>query len=176
MFFSNSVMIVNISSKNQNDFEIRNVSFEKDKKFFSIMFDKNSKIGEIHWSESFLHGKINIINFIKINNEFFLFTSSTQNYKPFETIIKKLFGEKTSVKIKYITFPINEEKSLYFPELLSIELDKFFGINAVLRIENELIYTKIYSNGLITYTQVNQVKSTFEILKAIRKIIGAYEE
>jgi hypothetical protein len=175
MFFSNSAILVHVEFNNEKK-HLKNISFEENGKFFSLVLNQNNKsIGEFHWSESFACGKLNIVNFLSLDDDFFLFTSSVQNYKPFEVILKKLCGDKINVFLKRLPLPV-PPKNINISQLKNPDIDPYFGISGILDINGESILTKIYTNGLITYTMMNNLELTYETLRLIKEIIEVFDE
>ncbi|KQL33355.1 hypothetical protein, partial [Psychrobacillus sp. FJAT-21963] len=94
MFFSNSAIVIRVNNMGSEN-NLKNYSFfEKNntgnlsRRFYSINFyNQEHDIGEIHYTNSFEYGNMNVINFIRKSNLFYLFTSSVQHSKYFKKII-----------------------------------------------------------------------------------------
>ena len=180
MFLSSSCIIVKANSVTPIDEFLRNSHFTQPKKgiddyaFYSINFYNPEKtIGEIHWSESFHYGKMNLINFMRKNNTFILFTSSVQNYKILSYILEQLFS--SNLKIEIVKIPLDYQFDEHeIKEIVSIESQNAFGISVILNIDEKYSLLKIYSNGLITYSMTNDqitIEKTIDIALKIIKLL-----
>lgn len=171
MFFSSNAIVVEIFDVAVK--ELKNYSFGENGKFFSITFyDQNKTSGEIHWSNSFEFGKMNIINFYRIDNKFILFTSSVQNQEYLKIILSKLFNRDVNINLLKIPLPVATDKSFdSFDEIRSYEIDEYFGLSFIVVIEGKTILLKIYSNGLITYTLTDNEEVLRKILDLALKFI-----
>jgi hypothetical protein len=177
MLFSNGAIIISVNTDKIKN--LKNVSFEKNNKFYSFFIKSTEKlsIGEFHWSESFLHGKINIVNFTKVNNYFILYTSTVQNYLEFKQIIEYILGENSNVVLMKLPLPV-PIKQLAFPEIKHLETDEAFGLTLIFSICNEELLVKIYTNGLITYSMLTNIdyNDALKMFMLILKIIEVYNE
>jgi len=177
VLFSSSSIVIKINEKNIN--ALKNVSFEEDGKFYSLCYKKEIgyNIGEIHWAESFKYGKINIVSFVQINKYFFLFTSSVQNFIPFKKILNHIYKSDSDIEIYKLPIPVPSKK-INDDYIKHIDIDKYFGLTVNLDADGYQSITKIYTNGLITYSILYNVENekAIEILKIILKILEVYNE
>ncbi len=174
MFLSSSFIIVKINSTLAIVKFLNNSYFKKEKagledddfSFYSInFFDDEKTKGEIHWSESFNFGKMNLINFVRMDNNFILFTSSVQNYKVLNYVLEELLGNNFELELVKIPLKYKLENH-EIEEIVSIEEQNIFGISAILSLNGKYSLLKIYTNGLITYSMTNDygiVKKYIEI-------------
>ncbi|MED1601761.1 hypothetical protein [Alkalihalophilus marmarensis] len=171
MFFSSNAIVVEIFDVAVK--ELKNYSFGENGKFFSITFyDQNKSTGEIHWSNSFEFGKMNIINFYRTDNKFILFTSSVQNHEYVKIILSKLVNRDVNINLLKIPLPVPTNTSFdSFEEVRSFEIDEYFGLSFIVVIEGKTILLKIYSNGLITYTLTDNEEVLRKILDLALKFI-----
>ncbi|WBL16868.1 hypothetical protein [Sutcliffiella sp. NC1] len=183
MFFSNSTIIVRI---NNTDMEkvLKNFSFFEEsgiknhsRKFYSINFYDNERkdIGEIHYTNSFEYGKMNVINFIRKSNLFFLFTSSIQHSKFFKKIITQMTNDKVSFDI--VKIPLSSDCGVY-PEVENFNVmatDNVFGIIGTLSFKGVPYLIKIYSNGLITFPFTNNLELIEEVISTSLQILKYYD-
>ncbi|MEK4822624.1 MULTISPECIES: hypothetical protein [Priestia] len=171
MFFSNSTIIVrinNLDSKNN----LKNFSFFESngeenlsRKFYSISFyNENNDVGEIHYTNSYEYGNMNVINFIRKSNLFFLFTSSVQHAKFFKKIINKMFNKSVSFDILKIPLTTETVKLPNISNFTVIQSDSVFGIVGTLMFESNDYLIKIYSNGLVTFPFTNNKELIKEII------------
>lgn len=184
MFLSSSFIIVKINDKLAVVDFLYNSYFKKDKEgledddfgFYSIdFFDEEKTIGEIHWSESFNLGKMNLINFIRRDNNFILFTSSVQNYIILNHILEKLIGYK--LEIELVKIPLKYKlKNHEIEEIVAIEEQNIFGISAILSLNGKYNLLKIYTNGLITYTMTNDYEIVKKIIDISLEIINSIKD
>ncbi|MBU8790022.1 hypothetical protein NSA56_09000 [Oceanobacillus caeni] len=168
MFLSNSMVIVKVNDIVNVEKNLKDIMFMDDNDHFYAMnfFDESNSMGEIQWSNSFRYGKMNMVNFIRKSNYFYLFTSSVQNYKYLGKVLDKLLG--SNVTIEVFRLPLNcKYKESLSQEITSVDVDPFFGIKAKLELaDNNPILLKIYTNGLITYpitTDKTKVDKLLEI-------------
>ncbi|MFE4129286.1 hypothetical protein [Peribacillus sp. YIM B13482] len=182
MFFSNSTIIVRINNidveKNLKNFSFfeNNGSSNYSRKFYSINFynDKND-MGEIHYTNSFEYGKMNVINFIRKSNLFFLFTSSVQHTKFFKKIITTMVKEK-KISFDILKIPITEE-IMDFSEVKNfsfIQTDSVSGIIGTLIFNNDPYLIKMYNNGLITFPFTNNKELIEVIISTSLQILNEY--
>lgn len=171
MFLSNSMVVVEVNDVLNFDSDLKDITFLDGEQFYAMNFfdNTNNEFGEIQWSNSYQFGKMNTINFIRENKYFYLFTSSIQNYKYLETILKKLVGEDISVTL--FRLPLNCKYGNTRTEVDSIEIDPYFGIKASLNISENPIMLKIYTNGLITYPTLNDQAIVMKIIEISTDII-----
>lgn len=172
MFLSSSLIIIEVSKGNELILDNNSgISFSEDKAFYSLTFDDNDKKwGEIHWTQSFLYGTMNIVSFYRKENFYFLFTSTPQHYKIFKHIIKKM---NIKSEISLVKVPRNKEFQL--PRLdglnsnvTNIEYDKSFGFKFCFVKDNWHSMVKFYTNGVITYKMNSNIDNILEIAKATR--------
>ncbi|WP_394530784.1 hypothetical protein [Priestia aryabhattai] len=176
MFFSNTAIIIKI--ENFQLINLSNLSFEEDNNFFSLFINKNDEYytGEMHWSNSFKLGKLNIVHFIIVDNKVVLFTSSVQNFVPFKNIIKHISPD-ADVQIFKLPLPV-PKRDIVFSEIQTIEIDEYFGLTVTLNVNNESILTKIYTNGIITFSMLmnSNIEEMLHILKIIINIVEEFHE
>lgn len=185
MFFSNSVIIVRVDNlilKNHlNDFYF----FEENgfnnfsRKFYSINFHNEEKnIGEIHYTNSYEYGKMNVISFLREENLFFLFISSVQHIKFFKKILMKMLKvEKIDMNVIKIPLIENPKLPLYkFDNFEVISADGIYGIIGQLKFDNKKYTIKLYTNGLIIFPMTNNKELVEEVIKCSLKIIQKYEK
>lgn len=171
MFFSNSQIILEISSCERGVFEdkLRNNSFfEKNNnkagthKFYSIQFYNEEKdIGEIHYTQSYEYGKINIINFIRKKNIFFIYISSVQQLINVKKIINKMLEKECDYKI--IKMDNILQNIVEYKNFRLINKDDLIGISGMLEVENKEYLLNFYSNGVVTY----RFNNNLEFLKSL---------
>lgn len=175
MFFSNTAIIIKV--ENFQLINLSNLSFEEGDNFFSLFISKNDKYhtGEIHWSNSFKLGKLNIVHFIIVDNKIVLFTSSVQNFIPFKKIIEHI-SPYADVQLFKLPLPV-PKKDINFSETKTIEIDEYFGLTVILNINKESVLTKIYTNGIITFSMlINNIEEVLTILKIIINIVEEFHE
>ncbi|PFE93419.1 hypothetical protein CN321_11540 [Bacillus thuringiensis] len=179
MFFSNSTIIVRVNNmdtetdlKNFSFFE-NNASGNYSRKFYSINFyDQKNDMGEIHYTNSFEYGKMNVINFIRKSNLFFLFTASVQHAKFFRKIINAMLEREVNSEVLKIPITADNISLSGIKNFNAIQTDSVYGIIGTLMLENKAHLIKIYSNGLITFPFTNNkeiiegvISTSLEILK-----------
>ncbi|MEC1719056.1 hypothetical protein [Schinkia azotoformans] len=171
MFFSSNAIVVETFDVTVE--ELKNFSFGENGKFLSITFyDQHKTSGEIHWSNSFEFGKMNIINFYRIDNKFILFTSSAQNHEYLKILLSKLLNRDVNINLLKIPLPVPKDISFdTFEEVKSFEIDEYFGLSLIITIEGKIILLKIYTNGLITYTLTDNEEVLRKILELALKFI-----
>ncbi|WP_024423396.1 hypothetical protein [Bacillus safensis] len=162
MFLSSSFIIVKVKNKIDIENILKDFHFTQEKKeledyaFYSMDFyDEEKTMGEIHWSESFNYGKMNMINFIRKNENFILFTSAVQNFKVLSNILNCLAGIQLETEVIKLPLNFNIEE-LRIKEITSVESKSIFGTSIFLSIQGKYILLKIYTNGLITYSMTNE--------------------
>ena len=187
MFLSSSLIIIKFSGPQNIGNYLKNSYLKKQKEpediedfvFYSINFyDENKTIGEIHWSESFNFGKMNLINFMRKDEYFFLFTSAVQNFNILNYILKELVGNNFELEVVTIPLKYKLENDPEIEEIVSIEEQNAFGISMILEIQDKYSFMKVYTNGLVTYTMTNDteiLKKTIEIALALIKFIKGSE-
>ncbi|HFK1746936.1 hypothetical protein CN463_18080 [Bacillus cereus] len=183
MFFSNSTIIVRINNMNI-DTELRDFSlFEKNdleeysRKFYSINFyDNKNDRGEIHYTNSFEYGKMNVINFIRKSNLFFLFTSSVQHSKFFKKIMSMMLDERLEFEVLKIPLVFDNSKPLNIKNFAAIQVDSIFGIIGTLMFENNPYLIKVYNNGVITFPFTNNKQLIEEVMSTSLEILRHYGE
>ncbi|MBY0122305.1 hypothetical protein [Bacillus sp. S/N-304-OC-R1] len=171
MFLSSNAIVVetfDVAVK-----ELKNFSYGENGKFLSITFyDQNKSTGEIHWSNSFEFGTMNIINFYRIDNKFILFTSSVQNQEYLKIVLSKLVNRDVKINLLKIPLPVPTDTLFNsFEEVRSFEVDEYFGLSFIVVIEGKTILLKIYTNGLITYTLTDNEEVLRKILDLALKFI-----
>lgn len=184
MFFSNSTLIIQVNNLDTVNNLKDHFFFEKyqskseARKFYSINFYSEKKnSGEIHYTESFDNGDINIINFLRKENLFYLFTSSIQHTKFFKKIMNSLCSYKD---LNFKIIKISQSNQI-LPLLNSnnfkvLEADGAFGIKGVLNFEKTDYLVKIYTNGIVTFPLTNNRELVEEVIEASLNIISKYEE
>lgn len=173
---STSLVMLEVQGINDLDRKLKDIAYEDEDMFRALSFDSNSKTsGEMHWSNSFKHGKMNMVSFIKEENYFYLFTSSVENKKVLDRILTKLLSQK--VKLVPLKTPLNSmlTKNIDIPELERVEVNKYFGISAWLNIQGWRSMVKIYTNGLITYRMTDDLRLIKEIIAIAKKLIAECE-
>ena len=188
MFLSSSLIIIKYSGLKDIGNYLKNSYLKIQKEpedtgdfvFYSINFyDENKTIGEIHWSESFNFGKMNLINFMRKEDYFILFTSTVQNFNVLKYILKELIGNNFELEV--VTIPLKYKLEKDYPEIegiVSIEEQNVFGISMILNIQDKYSFMKIYTNGLVTYTMTNDtgiIKKIIDIALALIKFIKGSE-
>lgn len=85
------MVIVKVNDIVNVEKNLKDIMFMDDNDHFYAMnfFDESNSMGEIQWSNSFRYGKMNMVNFIRKSNYFYLFTSSVQNYKYLGKVLDK---------------------------------------------------------------------------------------
>lgn len=177
MFLSSSCIIIRVKSGISIENIIKDCYFTRDKKqledyaFYSIDFyDDKKSMGEIHWSESFNYGRMNLINFIRKKDYFILFTSAVQNYKVLSDILNHLAGAELDIEI--VKLPLKSNIShLNINEITSVESQSFFGTSIFLNINDKYILLKIYTNGLITYSMTNEQATIERIIEIVLRLV-----
>lgn len=173
MFFSGNAIILstNLSTYNLN---LSNKSFESNGEFYSItLFHDELDTGIINWSKSFNLGAMITINFIRVDDFFILFTSSTQNYIYMKEILKKIINPDIEVSLYKLPFPLPDTiDTKNDTSIVNYQIDPFFGIDFILDIGKERSFLKIFTNGLITYTMTNDETDLKKILNISFNIIG----
>lgn len=176
MFFSNTGVIVEM--KNFQLEHLNNVSFEKDNNFFSLFINKSEEYytGEMHWSSSFKLGKLDIVHFLIVDNKAVLFTSSVQNFLIFQKIIEHISPDADAHLLK-LPLPV-PQKEVKSPEIRKIEIDEYFGLTVILDINDEHQLTKIYTNGIVTFSMLvnTPLEEVIRLMKLIINIIEEFHE
>ncbi len=183
MFFSNSTIIVRVNNMDI-DAELRNFSFfEKNgtgdysRKFYSINFyDSKNDMGELHYANSFEYGKMNVINFIRKSNLFFLFTSSVQHSKFFRKIMDRMLERKLEFEVMKIPLTVDDFKLSTVKNFKVIQADSISGIIGTLMFETNSYLIKIYTNGLITFPFTNNKQLIEEVMSTSLEILRQYGE
>lgn len=161
MFLTSSCIIlkshenINLDKLSKDNYFTMPKNQDDEYSFYSLTFyDENKSMGEIHWTESFLYGKMNLINFIRRGKKFILFTSSIQNHKILVLVLEKLLGQNLQLEI--LKIPLKYKLSeLKIKEVVSVESQNIFGVSLILNLEDTYSLLKIYTNGLITYSMTN---------------------
>ncbi|KSU64619.1 hypothetical protein AS034_01935 [[Bacillus] enclensis] len=181
MFFSNSFIIVEIKNFNAEK-HLKDHSFFEDngnknfsRKFFSINFYNNSCMGEVHYTNSFEYGKMNVINFIRKFNYFFLFTSSVQHIKYFKRIMNHLSKGELKYHIPKIPLKNNNEDFTNIENFNISQFDNVYGIVGTLNTNEHAYLIKIYSNGLVTFPLTNNFEIIEDVIKLSIQIVTRYE-
>lgn len=178
MFFSNSTIIVRVNNLDSEK-QLKNFSFFESngednlsRKFYSISFyNEENDIGEIHYTNSYEYGSMNVINFIRKSNLFFLFTSSVQHSKFLKLIITRMLHKDVSFDILKIPLKAEIKNLPYIHNFTIIQSDSVFGIIGRLMFENDTYLLKIYNNGLITFPFTNNKELIKEIISTSLKIL-----
>lgn len=184
MFLSNSTLIIQVNNLGSTDnlkdhyfFEEYN-SQSQSRKFYSINFysdDKDS--GEIHYTESFENGNMNLINFLRKGDFFYLFTSSIQHTKFFKKILVSMCsGEDLSFDIIKLSQHNKNLPLLNINNFKVLEADGVFGVKGILSFEKENYLIKIYTNGIITFSLTNNRELVEEVIATSLNIISKYED
>ncbi len=176
MIMSTSIVILEVENIDDIDKKLNDIAYEDDKKFKSLTFDSpNKTTGEIHWSNSFNYGKMNMISFVREENFFYLFTSAVDNKLVLADLLSKSLND--IVHLTTLKTPLNSRlsKKLKIPEIEKIEINKHFGISAWLNIENWRSLIKIYTNGLITYKMTNDLSIIMNVVTIAKKLIKECE-
>ncbi|WP_144556556.1 hypothetical protein [Bacillus pumilus] len=178
MFFSKSAIVIRVN--NMNETNLKNFSFFENndtgnlsRKFYSINFyTAENDVGEIHYSNSFEYGNMNVINFIRKSNLFFLFTSSVQHSRFFKKIIKFLL-EDDEVTFEILKIPIKKNliQTNIGNNLNIIEADEIYGVVGMLKFNNVSNLIKIYNNGLITFPFTNNMDLIKEVINSFIKLL-----
>ncbi|SFQ87212.1 hypothetical protein SAMN04487920_11319 [Bacillus mycoides] len=176
MFLSSSLIIIEVNKGNDLILDNKSgISFSEGKAFYSLTFDDAGKQwGEIHWTQSFLYGTMNIVSFFREENFYYLFTSTPQHYKIFKQIIEQI---SLDVEISIVKVPRNKEFILPIlkdlnSDITDIEYDKNFGFKFNFMKENWQSSVKFYTNGVITYKMNSNIENILEIAKATRILIN----
>lgn len=181
MFFSNSTIIVRVNNLDTEN-DLRNFSFFESngtknfsRKFHSINFyDKNNDMGEIHYTNSFEYGKMNVINFIRKSNLFFLFTASVQHSKFFKKIITLMLEKEVNFEIVKIPLTVEDINLSGIKNFTAIQIDSVSGIIGTLAFQNNSHLIKIYNNGLITFPFTNNKELIEEVISSSLQILEKY--
>ncbi|MET3508427.1 hypothetical protein [Halalkalibacter oceani] len=179
MFLSSSTIIAKIDDNLLKEKELRNFHFfeqnnhDKNKKFYSINFFNND-MGEIHWSNSFDHGLMNVIGFIKKSNLFFLFTSSIQHHTFLKIILSKFYGKSVTISIIKLPFPVPNNIKLNIEKFELIDNDVIMGLVGVVHHNGKSILLKVYTNGVVTYSLTDKKEDIYLILDISLKILSEY--
>ncbi len=173
---SSSLLILKINTDKDLNTKLKNIDYEDNGAFYSLSFDsieKNS--GELHWTNSFKYGKMNMISFLRENNFFYLFTSSTDNKIVFSKVLKEIFQEDISLKV--LKTPLNAELSNInsYSNLEEININKHFGITALFNYNDYRSALKVYTNGLITYRMTDNIDVIKKIILDSKKLIEECE-
>ncbi|MBK5483497.1 hypothetical protein JFV29_16750 [Peribacillus sp. TH16] len=157
--------------KNFSFFENNNTG-NLSRKFYSINFyTPENDVGEIHYSNSFEYGNMNVINFIRRSNLFFLFTSSVQHSKFFKKTLKLLLDEEVTFEILKIPIKENLIQTNTGNNLNIIEADEIYGIVGMLKFNDVSNLIKIYNNGLITFPFTNNMDLIKEVINSFLELI-----
>lgn len=170
MFFSNSFIIIKVIDIDLNIlkdcylFE-DNSKFTNTRKFYSINFyDEKKDFGEIHYSQSYEHGNINVINFIRKGSIFFLFTSNLQHIKFFKKAIISMQLKK-DLSFEIIKMPLDINVSTYKTENFIVnDSDLVYGIKGLLSFNSINHLIKIYGNGVVTFPNTNNKELVEEVM------------
>lgn len=161
MFYSSSFIIIQVDNLNciENILEkiyfTEEISEKDDIAYFSIDFyDSKKSLGEINWSHSFNFGKMNKVEFYRINNKFVLFTSTLQNSGIFKKILKEMCGPSMNLSILKIPLDFKID-NFNLGEKIIIESSNKFGLNILLFSNERYNMIKIFANGLVTYSMTN---------------------
>lgn len=181
MFFSKSTLIVEI---NNLDFTgLRNFSFFENngekgysRKFYSITFENDKlNFGELHYTNSFEFGNMNVISFIRRGNLFFLFTSSVQHTKFLKKIVNRMLNEEKEYRVLRIPFSKDDNRLKDIKNLKIIKTDNFPGIAGSLTLNKNSFLIKIYNNGLITYPFTNDMEIIELVIDTYLEVLEKYE-
>ncbi|WEZ08873.1 hypothetical protein P5663_02990 [Priestia flexa] len=173
MIMSSSLVILKVNNINNLDSILKDTAFEDNESFIALSFDSTEKnTGELHWSNSFKFGKMNMIYFIREEEYFYLFTSAVDNKKILRKALDDISGGETELEtLKPPLFSkISSEFSI--PEIERYDINKHFGISAWLRLSNWHGLVKIYTNGLITYKMTNNKDVLKEIINISKILIN----
>nr|WP_106780840.1 hypothetical protein [Lysinibacillus timonensis] len=172
MIMSSSLVILEM--QNVYDFEEKliNIAYEEGNEFYALSFDSSSNLsGELHWSNSFKYGKMNIVSFIREENYFYLFTSAVENKRVLSKVLTRLLNQE--VQLVTLKTPLNSKlnEGIEIPELERVDINKHFGITAGLNIDGWRNTVKVYTNGLITYKMTNNIAVINQIISTAKKLI-----
>jgi hypothetical protein len=180
MLLSNSTIIVKVERRVLSNCKLDDFYFFKEnpidnnKRFFSINFFQDG-FGEIHWSNSFEHGEMNIIGFFQKENLFFLFTSSVQHHIFLKEILSEFYKETINLSILKLPFPVPENVVLGLENFKSICIDKNIGIVGQIKYNKDKVkLLKMYSNGVITYSLTDNLNDLLIILETSTNILSKY--
>lgn len=166
-------------NKNFNDYYLfeDNSNLIDTRKFYSINFyDEKKDFGEIHYSQSYEHGDINVINFIRKGSIFFLFTSSLQHVKFLKKVITSMQIEK-DLSYDIIKLPLDTNVSSYKAENFIIkDSDVVYGIKGFLSFKNNNYLIKIYGNGVVTFPSTNNKELVEEVMMSSLNLILNYDK
>ena len=176
MIMSSSLVILKINTDTDLNEKLQNVEYEENDAFYSLSFDsleKNS--GELHWTNSFKYGKMNMVSFLREDNYFYLFTSSIDNKKILTKVLKYLFQEDISLTV--LKTPLNAKLSKIddYSNLEEIDINKHFGITALFNYDGYRSTIKVYTNGLITYRMTNNIEVIKKIIFVSKQLIEECE-
>lgn len=176
MIMSSSLVILKINTDTDLNEKLQNVEYEENDAFYSLSFDsleKNS--GELHWTNSFKYGKMNMVSFLREGNYFYLFTSSIDNKKILTKVLKYLFQEDISLTV--LKTPLNAKLSKVddYSNLEEIDINKHFGITALFNYDGYRSTIKVYTNGLITYRMTNNIEVIKKIIFVSKQLIEECE-
>ncbi|MFE6167740.1 hypothetical protein ACFVP8_07620 [Viridibacillus arvi] len=138
--------------------------------FYSIIFtDEEKNMGEIHFTKSFEYGSLNVIPFIRIENIFFILTSSTQHLKYFKYILDNMLERKISYrKLKLDPDKINESTVIMNFDVISKNNYELIGI---FTLNMKRFILKFYSNGIISFPHNENIQQLISILNFYLEII-----
>ncbi|WP_416144119.1 hypothetical protein [Planococcus koreensis] len=161
MFYSSSFIIIQVDNiicmediLKKTYFTEKNTN-KDDITYFSIDFyDDEKSLGEMNWSYSFQFGKMNKVEFYRIDNKFVLFTSALENSEIFRKILEEMCN--TNIDINILKIPLNfTTDNFNLNEEAKIESFNNFGLNILLSSKDSYNMLKIFTNGLVTYSMTN---------------------
>ncbi|GIO22247.1 hypothetical protein [Oceanobacillus sp. J11TS1] len=176
MIMSTSLVILEVQNVAHLDKKLKDIAYEEGNAFNALSFDSPSNTsGELHWSNSFKYGKMNMVSFFREENFFYLFTSAVENKKVLSNVLARLLNHE--VELKTLKTPLNSKlnKDLYIPEVEKIEINKHFGISAWLNLKGWKSSVKVYTNGLITYKMTNDLSVIKEVIAIAKTLIKECE-
>lgn len=155
----------------------QNSEITNTRKFYSINFyDEKKDLGEIHYSQSFEHGTINVINFIRRGCIFFLFTPSLQHIKFFKKVMTSM-QLKNDLSFETIKLPLNTNISTYKTENFIVnESDLLYGIKGLLSFNGINYLIKIYGNGVVTFPTTNNKELVEEVMMSSLNLILNHDD
>lgn len=172
MIMSSSLVILQLENVNDLENRLNNIAYEENNAFYALSFDSVEKTsGELHWSNSFKYGKMNMVSFIREGNFFHIFTSTVDNKKILLKVLTKLLNEE--IELTTLKIPLNSKlnEGVEFPELEKIEINKHFGITTWLNLNGCRNTIKVYTNGLITYRMTDNLDFIKQIISTAKKLI-----
>ena len=143
--------------------------------FYSIIFTNETKeLGEIHFTKSYEYGNLNTLPFVRIQNVFFILTSSTQHLKFFKKIINDIYKQDIEYN-KLTLLPKMLPNNIIIKDFTVISKTEYEMIG-VYELDSNKFILKFYSNGILNFPLNNNVNQLLSILKLYLKILNEMRE